>query len=307
MKKSTLIKISAFGVSLIGVSYMAVSKKLFDDCLKNNQPSKAQDSTDYSGINQLIDEVTPWFENIEKKEVKIKSHDDLLLNGHLLHHPNSKKYVILIHGYKSTIKTLYYHAYNFYQAGYNILLIDQRSHGASDGDYLTLGYLEAKDVSLWIDYLIALCPSCIIGMLGVSMGGATVANISGYTLPLNVKWIIEDCGFSSIENMLLDQANRKYNFDHPIMLKGFSLLCKLKNGFTLKKADYIKQVEKSKTPILFIHGDQDEFVPVEMCYQLFEAAKCHKDIFIAEGQGHLGACLDPHYFKTVFNFIYKYE
>lgn len=67
----------------------------------------------------------------------------------------------------------------------------------------------------------------------------------------------------------------------------------------------MEQVKKSKTPILFIHGDADDFVPEYMCEQLYESANCKKDKLIIKDAGHTDSKYkEPDtYYNKIFEFI----
>ena len=55
-----------------------------------------------------------------------------------------------------------------------------------------------------------------------------------------------------------------------------NMVTKLRAGYDLEEASAVKQVAKSKTPMLFIHGDADTFVPFEMLDEVYNAAKVEK-------------------------------
>ena len=73
----------------------------------------------------------------------------------------------------------------------------------------------------------------------------------------------------------------------------------------LKEASSLEQVKKSKTPILFIHGDKDDFVPEYMCEKLYDATNCKKEKIIIHGAGHTdGKYREPEkYYNTIFDWI----
>ena len=117
------------------------------------------------------------------------------------------------------------------------------------------------------------------------MGSATVLMASGEELPSDVKCIISDCGFTSV----LDEMKHELRDSHitkNIILPTATLISKARVGFNFKEASTINQVKKSKTPTLFIHGDQDDFVPTYMVYELYNACAAPKDLLIVEGAKH---------------------
>ncbi len=87
----------------------------------------------------------------------------------------------------------------YYNCGYNVILPDLRLSGLSDGDHYTMGWDERKDIKLWIDLAKKIfSDSTQIVIHGVSMGAATTMMLAGDTLPQNVKWFVEDCGYTSV-------------------------------------------------------------------------------------------------------------
>ncbi|MBR2381129.1 MAG: alpha/beta hydrolase [Clostridia bacterium] len=220
----------------------------------------------------------------------------------------SKKYVIIVHGYRASVKSVSYLSKRYFEAGYNVLLPYLRAHLGSDYEYSTMGWRERFDIVDWINYINRNECDAKIVLHGVSMGAATVMMTTGEKLPKNVICAIEDCGYTSVYDA--------YKYKIPKMMKlpsasvdVFRRAIKKRVGFDIKEASALEQVKKSKTPILFIHGDEDSVVPVEMAKTLYKNASCEKEILITKGANHeMSALLYPDlYWKTVWEFVEKYE
>ena len=110
----------------------------------------------------------------------------------------SNIWAIVVHGYYGQGKDMIYYAKEYCNRGYNVLMIDLRGHGQSEGDYIGMGWHDRLDLIDWINYLVSKNSNCEIILHGVSMGAATVMMATGEELPNNVKIAIEDCGYSSI-------------------------------------------------------------------------------------------------------------
>ena len=142
---------------------------------------------------------------------------------------------------------------------------------------------------------------------GISMGSATVLMASGEHLPDDVKCIISDCGFTSV----LDEFKHELH-DHKIvstlLIPTATLLSKKRVGYSFKEASTIEQVKKSRTPTLFIHGDQDDFVPTYMVYDLYNACQADKDLLIVEGAKHAESFIVNQELceKTIIDFMQQY-
>ena len=147
-------------------------------------------------------------------DVYIKSKDGLKLHAYLAR-TDSHKYLITVHGYKGGATnngTLYRY---MAKEGYNILVLDVRGHGKSEGRWLSMGLWESDDLMRWIEYINALDKDAEIALHGVSMGAATVMMASGRN-PENVKAIIEDCGYSGTYEEFACQLKAMFHLpSHP--------------------------------------------------------------------------------------------
>ena len=140
------------------------------------------------------------------------------------------------------------------------------------------------------------------------MGAATVMMATGENLPSNVKVAIEDCGYTSIWDEFEMQLKLLYNLPTFPALDAASAVCKVRAGYMLEEGSSVEQVKKSKTPTLFIHGDQDRFVPFEMLDVVYESATCEKQKLVIQGATHAqsSAINSQLYWKTINGFIEKY-
>lgn len=201
------------------------------------------------------------------ESVTIQSHDGLTLFGRYYHVKDGAPLDIAFHGYRSHPLTDFSggSALSF-RLEHNLLLVDQRAHGKSDGRTITFGIQERQDVLSWVYYARnRFGIGCNIFLYGVSMGAATVLMASELELPENVKGIVADCPYASPMDIILDVAKKK---DLPIphwLVKPFVILgAKLFGGFDILETDAIRAAAKAKIPILIIHGEDDKYVPCEM-------------------------------------------
>lgn len=251
-----------------------------------------------------------WFANPDnRKEWQQTSADGLKLSAIYLPATDSHKTAIVAHGYMGDAETMANYAKMFHDLGYNVLVPDARGHGKSEGDYIGFGWHERKDYVKWIDQVLETNgQSEEIVLYGISMGAATVMMTSGESLPTNVKAIIEDCGYSSVNEELAYQLNELFGLPPFPLIQVTSLMTKIRAGYFFGEADVIKQLEKNKLPMLFIHGDADTFVPYEMLDKVYQATKGPKEKYVVPGAEHAKAySVDPeNYQKTVSNFLEKY-
>ncbi|MUG67268.1 alpha/beta fold hydrolase [Paenibacillus campinasensis] len=239
------------------------------------------------------------------------SEDGLKLHAYYLPaKTGTDRTVILAHGYSGHAEQMSSFAQIYHEDfGYNVLLPDARGHGLSEGHYIGFGWPERKDIVKWIRLVMERTgANAQIVLHGVSMGAATVMMASGEPLPSNVKAIIEDCGYTSVRDQLRYQLKRMYRLPAFPLLQTTSLLTKLRAGYFFGEASALTQVRQSKTPILFIHGSGDLFVPVDMGYELYENGPAEKRLFIVPDAGHAKALsFDPEgYQREIAEFLAAY-
>ncbi len=241
------------------------------------------------------------------KQLNIISDDNLILNAYEVINPiiKSNIWVILVHGYMGCAYEMVQYAKEFINMGYNTLLVDLRAHGKSEGNYIGMGWKDRKDLLIWINKLCTQNKECKIILYGVSMGAATVMMTSGENIPKNVKLCIEDCGYSSVEKEFKLILKNIKPCISSFLINLSSITSKIRAGYTFKEASTINQIKKSTIPILFIHGDQDRFVPFEMLDELYNAANFPKDKLIIKNAGHVESSkVNPElYWKKICSFI----
>ena len=320
--KKWLIGISAFLIMII-VAFLCIGNYFFNYALvRKNGKIAAAEMSAYSSIyengkkdridlNRKIqkEKTSSWLNSISKKEINIQSNDKLQLFASEFKLSNeSNKWVILIHGYTSEQSSIYDIARHYSDKGYNVLTPDLRAHGLSEGKYVGMGWLDRNDLLLWIDYLLRNYRNSEIILHGVSMGAATVMMASGENLPTNVKLIVEDCGYTSVWDIFSFELKLRFNLSTFPVLNAASFITNVRAGYNYKEASSIDQIKKSVTPILFIHGNADEFVPVNMAYKLYDNANINKELIIVDGAGHAESRLadEELYYGSIFSFIDKY-
>ncbi|MGM8205665.1 alpha/beta hydrolase (plasmid) [Clostridium perfringens] len=261
--------------------------------------------------NNLFDEAL--YNSASKEDITLKSFDGLNLTSTLIMNENpTNKFIVLVHGvsicYVGSLK--YFDI--FYRNGFNVLIVNQRRHGKSEGKYSTYGFYEKYDVNMWIEYLKSRFGNDIIlGLHGESMGAGTVME----TIPLNdsIKFVIEDCGYSNFHELIGFQITHAYKNRLVRKILRPSLIfanffMKTKAKFSMKKIVPIDIVASTSLPMMFIHGKEDYFVPWYMAVDLYKAkTKGYKELYLVEGAKHAEA-LEVNkilYKKKIMTFIEK--
>lgn len=239
------------------------------------------------------------------KDASIINSDGLkLMAKYRMQNEPTHNWIISIHGYKDSHRFMLPYGAVFYKKGYNVLLPDNRAHGASEGRYIGMGWLDKNDIAEWIQWVIEQDAEARIILHGVSMGGATVMMTAGENLD-HVIGYIEDCGYTSVWDIFACVMKRDYHLPAFPILHTCCLMSRYRLGYDYVKASALAQIKKCNKPILFIHGEKDDFVPTDMGHQLYESFPGKKDLYIAKDAGHANAMdFDPEtYFKKVFEFI----
>lgn len=236
-----------------------------------------------------------WFLSVIKEEVSINAFDGVILKGYLIKSKQiSNKYLVCCHGYGGKSIELSYFSHKMHDLGYNLLLVDHRACGESGGKFMSMGYYESKDLSYWVNFVHRINNDSIIALYGWSMGAATCMMSLRYLNENNIKAIIEDCGYDLISNQLCYVAKNKMNIVAPkIMLNCLDFYCKNFNGINVKDGP-LNYLINTKVPILFIHGENDLFVPTKMAYQMFNVYnnKGQSQIKIFSGSQHVMSLSD---------------
>lgn len=220
------------------------------------------------------------------EEVFIKSHDGLRLHGLLISADNAKATVILFHGFRSFAEFEFSSiAEKYHKRGYNLLLVTQRAHGKSEGKYITFGLEERYDCVSWADYIAGRFPSLPIVIEGVSMGATTVLMASDLEMK-NVRCVIADCGFTSPEEIFRHVAKNMYHLPSALVVPTFSWLFRLKTGHKTDEFSTVDALKKTSLPVLFIHGEADNFVPCEMSRKGAEACRSEHVLITVPGASH---------------------
>lgn len=205
------------------------------------------------------------FLSLDCEIVEIVSREGLLLRGRYYHLNDSAPVDICFHGYRGTgVRDFCGGSRIMMKMGHNVLLVDQRAHGESQGHSIGFGITERYDCLSWVDY--AICrfgEDREINLIGVSMGAATVLMAAGLDLPENVRHIIADCPYNAPADIIM-KVGRDMKLPMSLVYPFIKLGALVFGHFNPESADCVRAVKDAKMPILLIHGEDDRFVPCEM-------------------------------------------
>lgn len=311
-KKTTygLLGLAAAGAGAAG-GLTALGSYLYNQCM-----IPLARELDEPEVNDYQAQGRAWARSrVGFREATIQSADGLILWAALVPGaPKSHRWAVCVHGYHDTYESMGAIARWYNDRGWNVLMPDQRGHGSSEGGYVGWGYDERLDVVGWATYIARKDPEAEILLHGVSMGAASVLMAAGGAMPRQVQGVVSDCSYTSIEAEMCYLLRRWRKMSGGVPLPAglmFSALRKTalrRAGYDLRDAAPIQAVTRSKTPTLFIHGVDDDFVPASMMGKLYQAARCPKRFLWAPGADHaasVGSNPDL-YWSAVAGFIKDY-
>lgn len=277
---SLIILILIFGVIFLHYSSELAFKRIFLKHKKNKEEAFL-----YLKDKGILDEEIYNKEDIFN--VKIKSSEGYTLRGYLIEKYKNNKYMILVHGYSANYHIHMPFARLFLNEGFNVLLVDQRAHGGSEGKYTTYGYYEKNDIDGWIKYLEGKNGEDIyIGLHGQSLGGATVL-MCGVNNN-KVKFIIDDCGFSNGKEEIKHEFDKQRYIPFKPVYWLLRKKIKCRCNFDMDEVNPLKEIQNSNKPILFIHGKEDKLVPYTMAEDMYNKRANKEDIlYLVEDADHM--------------------
>lgn len=234
-----------------------------------------------------------WRKAQSFETVAIQSRDNLRLVGHYLPCPEAERTVLLVHGWRGSWERDMCPFGPFLQEQRcNLLFVEQRGHGASQGKYLGFGVLERYDCLAWIHYLQKREPEGLpIYLLGCSQGAATVLMASGFDLPEQVRGIVADCGFISPEEQIATTLKDWWHMPKQPFLFVADLICRHRAGYSYRDYSTLEAMKTNRTPVLFVHGREDRFVPVSNTLRNYHACQAEKDLLLVKGARHIQSYL----------------
>ncbi len=254
-----------------------------------------------------------WIEAHPHKEWGTESVDGLKLRALFVPAENAKATVILAHGYHSNFLVDFGPVLEVYHSkGFNLLLPYQRSHGKSEGRFITYGVKESRDMLDWIGLHNEQFGSMPIMCSGLSMGASTMMYLAGMELPENVKAFVVDCGFTSPKQIIAHVFRQRTHLPAWPFIGIADLCARIFAGFHLEACNSEQTLAKNKLPILMVHGLADAFVPAEMTRRGFAACGGDKRLLLVENAAHgLSFWVDEEsYLKEldrIIEKVYSYE
>lgn len=311
MKKKTVIWSLAILATLAVAVIVTAHFMLVYSLQPDNRGKDLQGSFDY--MYEEYPFLRPWVDSLETAGALRDTfivNDGARLHAYYVAAPEeTRATAVIVHGYTDNAIRMFMlaHLYN-HELRYNVLLPDLHYSGLSDGDCFRMGWLDRLDVMRWMDVADSIFGGTQMVVHGISMGAATTMMVSGEEQRPFVRCFVEDCGYTSVWDEFEHELRGRFGLPAFPLLHVADWLCGVEHGWTFREASAVEQVKKCRLPMLFIHGDADDFVPTWMVYELFEAKPQPKEIWVVPDAAHAVSYRDnrDQYVWRVRNFVSRY-
>lgn len=248
----------------------------------------------YAPVWERVRPLVAELEALPCERVSIRSRDGLILRGRYYHCRDGAPLQIQLHGYRSIAGRDFCGGHRLArQAGHNILLVDQRAHGDSEGRVITFGIRERYDCLDWARWAAERFDQSPILLVGVSMGAATVLMAAELPLPAAVKGIVADSPYTSPAAIIRKVCGEDRHIPPALGMPLIRLGARLFGGFSVEEASAEEAVARAAVPLLLLHGEADGFVPCEMSRRLAAVGRDVTLLTIPEATHAQGYFADP--------------
>ena len=287
-------------VILLIIIFVVVSKIIFDSIFKRakneqKQLSKIIENLKANGVKDaenLIEKSEKIFDGVRYKKTTVYAYDEEILYAKLYtpEQGDAEKTVLLAHGADGSPEVDFGQVFELYRSlGFNILLIHQRAYGSSGGKYKTYGIAESNDILMWCQWLeMRFGTGCPIIIHGAGQGAfAAMYAVSSLSIPANVKKIISEGLYESVDKSVRASAKNKVEFLAGPMMSCIKIFYKNKTGFDVRSANILKSAKKIKIPVLFIHSQKDSVTDIETVKNIAEKISGETTIISTENSYYL--------------------
>ena len=312
MKK--ILRIAAIGMVALSLNSCLAGKFMCGYALQPKPHGVEDIERTRAKADSLLPGSTAWYDQLKAqgilKDVTITGYQDRKV--HAVYAPaakpeEAKGTAIVVHGYTDNHYVFLYLVRMYRdEFNYNVMVPDLVYHGYSEGEAAQMGWYDRFDVEKWSELAHEIFKDDFQVVHGVSMGAATTMMMSGDPLPSYVKCFVEDCGYSSAWDQFAYNLKDMFHLPPFPILTSASIVCKNRYGWSFKEASAANQVAKSTQPMLFIHGDADDFVPFKQMWTNYNAKKKgYKEYYVCPGAVHANSfAKDPETYKhKVLNFL----
>ncbi len=307
--KKTIIILVVCVFTLTNLSGFWLGNLIYTKCCKE-QTSKGVSNLYQIYKNTFNDK---RFLKLKKEEITVHSIYGYNISGTYIENPvKTDNTVIIVHGIRGSRWESMKYADIYLDKGFNAVIYDSRFSGESGGTDVTFGFYEKYDLDQWVKWVSNKNQGGIIGVHGESMGGATALLHSKLNEKSKiVKFYVADCAYSNLAELLAFRLKEDYGIKNKFISSSIifytNIVTYLRSGFTFFQVSPVNAVQTVKTPIMFVHGDHDNFIPFSMSNDMYYLKTGSKSIYIAPYSGHAQSYLynKKDYTKKVYDFLNK--
>ena len=286
---TVLVIAAAAALMTAAIAYVCYRMAFYNPKQKNVDPERIDipEGEIYEVFRERMTQWVRWTRSLPREDVEIRSFDGLTLRGKYYEYSPGAPMELMFHGYRGNAeRDLSGGVYRCFALGRSVLIVDQRSCGSSEGDTITFGIREHRDCLNWLDYAVKrFGPDQKIILTGISMGASTVLMAAGRELPPNVIGVLADCGYTTAREIMMEVI-RQMRLPPKLCYPFVRLGAKLYAGFDPDGYSALEAAPKIRVPVIFFHGDADDFVPCSMSRKNFDACTGRKKLVLVPGAGH---------------------
>ncbi len=197
--------------------------------------------------------------------------------------PSPRGVIVLCHGIRSSRLSMVERARLLQSEGYASILIDLQAHGESQGERITVGHLEKEDVSAAVSHAQELYPNLPVGVIGISLGGASALLSS----PLQIDALIIESVFPTLEQAVHNRVKSRLDWLSWVPSKLLLAQLSLRLGISPDQVRPIDFVEKVECPLFLISGKEDQSTTKEEALAMFNKAVEPKQIWLVDKAAHV--------------------
>lgn len=257
------------------------------------------------------EDMIQWMKEVRRlpsQDFTVTSFDGLKLHGKYYEFSPDAPIELMFHGYRgSAERDLCGGVQRCFAIGHSALIVDQRTSCLSEGRVISFGINEHKDCLTWVDFMVEHFGADVkIILTGISMGAATVLMAAGRALPENVAGVLADCGYTSAKAIICKCA-KQMGLPPRLVYPFIKLGARVFGNFDPDAYSPVQAMAHCRLPVIFYHGDADDFVPCEMSWENYDACAGPKELVVIRNAGH-GLCyiIDREkYLNTLCDFFTK--
>lgn len=292
LKKGLIIGAAGSGLCMLGhhlltKKMMTIAMDRVDPQERNKGKEQLAGSPEMTKITEIIENAAQKLENNDSELVEITAHDGVSLIGHWCPCEAPKRMIVAMHGWRSSWSSDFGLIADFWRDNHcAVLYAEQRGQGSSGGDHMSFGLMERYDCLAWANWVSERAEKMPVYLAGVSMGATSVLMASELELPDNVCGIAADSAFTSPHGIWKHVSEHNLHIPYELHKLGADRMCKERIQMDADAASTTEALKRCKVPVLFVHGTDDHFVPVEMTYENYKACASEKRLLIVPGADH---------------------